>query len=268
MRIYLHIGTHKTGTTSIQTTLAANEDTLRKQGYLYPKSGRPNNKYIPYAQHQLAFSLVGLHDTPRSVWDAFHEEVRSEGFERIIVSAEDFSLAKGEEIRALRTLLTGYEVRVVLYLREPVDFMKSLYSERVRYHGYPSSFGTFVRANQWRINYTAVVERWRSAFNDIVVRPYRRNGLWDDFAETIGIEGITPAERRHVTRMTHESLVLNRWVNGVAQITTLGNWKTRITHGRTGQMLIRLYRAWGGEGPFPECDIEWLRQHADPFFAD
>ena len=39
MRLILHAGTHKTGTTSIQKVLADNRDWLRERGLIYPDGG-------------------------------------------------------------------------------------------------------------------------------------------------------------------------------------------------------------------------------------
>lgn len=157
MKIYVHIGTHKTGTTSIQLTLASNEKALRKQGYLYPQSGRPDRSEWRYGNHELAFSLVGMHDTPLTVWNDFHREIQQSGFDHVIVSAEDFSLANRQQIRELSALLSDYRVSIILYLRDPIDFMKSHYAQRVRSSGYDLKFRDYVEENLWRVNYPAVV---------------------------------------------------------------------------------------------------------------
>lgn len=36
--IYIHMGLHKTGTTTLQTLLSCNKEILRKQGFCYPIS--------------------------------------------------------------------------------------------------------------------------------------------------------------------------------------------------------------------------------------
>ena len=48
---YIHIGTHKTGSTSIQDFLFKNRTKLRDRGFLYPLSGiSPKNLF---GQHHL-----------------------------------------------------------------------------------------------------------------------------------------------------------------------------------------------------------------------
>lgn len=49
--IILHIGTHKTGTTTLQRFCASASDALAERGILYPRSARP--RYGPTAGHHL-----------------------------------------------------------------------------------------------------------------------------------------------------------------------------------------------------------------------
>ena len=61
-RVFLHIGTHKTGTTAIQAFLMKNEQGLRQQGILFPVSGRPErDASVGFGHHLLARSLTGGH---------------------------------------------------------------------------------------------------------------------------------------------------------------------------------------------------------------
>lgn len=45
MTAYLHIGTPKTGTTSLQNFLIINENKVLNQAYIYPKSLRVANRH-------------------------------------------------------------------------------------------------------------------------------------------------------------------------------------------------------------------------------
>ena len=47
MKCYLHIGTEKTVTTTIQSFLSTNREYLKDQGFYYLESlGSPNNRYL------------------------------------------------------------------------------------------------------------------------------------------------------------------------------------------------------------------------------
>lgn len=51
--LYIHAGTHKTGTTAIQKFLSANRDLLAKNGYLYPGTDQ--------GHHDVARELKKIH---------------------------------------------------------------------------------------------------------------------------------------------------------------------------------------------------------------
>ena len=52
MKCILHIGTEKTGTTSLQAFLNLNREILAEQGYLFTKStGLQNNRSLPVAAY-------------------------------------------------------------------------------------------------------------------------------------------------------------------------------------------------------------------------
>jgi len=60
--LFIHIGPHKTGATTIQHGLGLNEKILRRKGVLIPKSGRPFPKNG--GVHNLAWQLVEHKKTP------------------------------------------------------------------------------------------------------------------------------------------------------------------------------------------------------------
>src|SRR3954449_4869255 len=54
-RCFLHIGTPKTGTSSLQAILSTHQDELRQHGFLYPRAGR-----VPMgAHHNISMELSG-----------------------------------------------------------------------------------------------------------------------------------------------------------------------------------------------------------------
>ncbi len=59
MRLILHIGWHKTGSTTIQEALKSNEGLLTSEGFYYPLEG-----LIKCAHHNLAWSLNKVKDNP------------------------------------------------------------------------------------------------------------------------------------------------------------------------------------------------------------
>ena len=142
----LHIGLEKTGTTSIQSTLAANRDRMLSRGILYPRSlgARSHVKAYAYASEGPSDEIkvkCGLYDRPteefrRDLLKQFDEEVASATPEKIIISNEHLSsrLMSGSELSRLRTLLSRHcrSIKVVVYLRAQGDAHRSAYSTYIK----------------------------------------------------------------------------------------------------------------------------------------
>jgi hypothetical protein len=194
---YLHIGTHKTGTTSIQAFLAANQDRLAQLGVLIPAAGRPSREFAGH--HNVAWELRrdGRHDAALGGLNDVVRELRRSDAHTACLSSEDFELLYNvpEAIPRLREAIedAGFTARVVVALRPQAGYCERVYAE-IRKHGFPLRFddfvddvvrmGTFVwpapppvRADQYGppFDYAALLDRFAQAFGAraLVVRRYR-----------------------------------------------------------------------------------------------
>ena len=117
---FLHIGTHKTGTSSLQTLLQSNDQCLERNGIFVPKSGRA----LPHSgHHNLAWELMGdsRFDSAFGSWRNFLDEVRSRNPPAICISSEEFECLYRNP-QALRRIgqdlnSIGYQVSIIVYLR-------------------------------------------------------------------------------------------------------------------------------------------------------
>lgn len=143
MRIIIHGGMPKTGTTALQQFLAANETRLRSQGILYPRSGRRSE--TDPAHHALFLSFLGnkpLHFA-RPFWPRYasHEyvlqlqgEIDAFRASTVILSSEHlFSPVFDEECMANIRKQMSFSENVVFYcvLRPIEDLLPSLYAQHV-----------------------------------------------------------------------------------------------------------------------------------------
>jgi hypothetical protein len=128
----IHVGTHKTGTTSLQVALSSNRTHLLEQGVLYPVSG--SHPDWP-GHHNLAFGLVGRDgfDPDYGGVDEVCSEIAGSGAERVVLSAEDLVCLAAEpsllEDLRRRMEVLGFEVHVLLVLREIESYRQSLFAE-------------------------------------------------------------------------------------------------------------------------------------------
>jgi hypothetical protein len=212
-RIWLHIGAEKTGTTSIQVSLRLNRQRLADQGVLFAASPGDQN-HIALAAYALADShgveelriLSGVHD-PRQIpsfrerlTDALDREITENKPNIVVFSSEHCSsrLNTVAEIEELRRLLCRYtaDVRVILYIRDPVEFLGSWYSTAVA-SGISESFPWpltkgLIRAADW----LTMSRNWSSVFGTQAVtlrlmdRRYLLQGdLLNDFYSVCLIDG-------------------------------------------------------------------------------
>ena len=116
-RIVLHIGRQKTGTTSIQRFLAANEQVLADAGILYPKTGRLEGGHS--AHHELAVALNENESDGHSLQQLRKQlstELLNSAAETIIFSSEAFQ--RLHRPQRLHNYFDKSHLQVVCYLRE------------------------------------------------------------------------------------------------------------------------------------------------------
>lgn len=194
--VYLHIGTHKTGSTSIQRFLARADGVLADQGILYPETGRPaTNWSTQYGQHELYWSIVGKRGIENEqVWVNLCREMEESPCRRVVISAEGFEECTSDEIRRIVAHLEPHPIRIVVYLRPPLQFLRSAYAQRVKKGKNSGPFVRFVREMISRCNYLDLVSRWEQfdAITSVDVRLFDKvkstPGLEASFADAVGID--------------------------------------------------------------------------------
>lgn len=211
MELFLHIGTEKTGTTSVQKFLRSNREFLARHAVLYPESpGSQNHTGLAVAAQDAdktgplrkASGVVGTDAVLRhraEMMAGLKAELAQRRFGKAIMSGEHCSSLLGEddEVRWLKDQLGPLfdRIRIVVYLRRQDDFLLSLYSTAVK------SGATFPirvpqeKALKARYDHWGLVERWARVFGreNMIVRRFERAGLKngdivDDFLDAVGVD--------------------------------------------------------------------------------
>lgn len=197
MKLVLHIGTEKTGTTSVQTWLAGNRNALSSRGvYLSNVLDRPSNRALAHAFQKSVdpyFWPMGI--TSTSQVTAYREqlterletevECAARTHDQIVISAEQLQsrLLSDCEVAGLAATLGAlfHETMVVCYLRPQLEMRRSLYSTFVRmgYTGPLEDFDANIDETSLYYNHEALVDRWARAFgrNRLLLREYARSKL-------------------------------------------------------------------------------------------
>ena len=144
-KLFLHVGTHKTGTTALQNFLMVNKQLLREHGVLIPVSGCVD----PYSGcHNIAWELNDDHrfQGDYGTLDELCVEISESGCHTVVVSSEDFEYlhSRPEALVRLKHRLNaiGCQVEVILFFREQGEYIISLYAELLK-HGLDIPFRTF-----------------------------------------------------------------------------------------------------------------------------
>lgn len=145
--ILVHIGTHKTGTTSIQNFLATNRADLKKVGIYFPRSGTLCEKT---GHHNIAWEISGHKRFNKKLGtiEDLLTELSANDFKKVLVSSEDLEyLTKSpDKIKKLDDALhlSGLEINYLVIFRKTESYAKSLFFE-LKKRGLESDFETFRR---------------------------------------------------------------------------------------------------------------------------
>lgn len=164
-RLVLHIGTHKTATTSTQHVLARSPEALARAGILYPQAGR-----IHMAHFKLSWTLkepkgrdLRWEEVPE--WQALVEEVEASDAHTAIVSTEEFSLS--HHPRRFASLAERFDVEILCFLRSQDAFFQSFYNQFVKdFQTRESRTITRYLAEEPLpyLNYRNLLEKWGDVF--------------------------------------------------------------------------------------------------------
>ena len=218
IKCYLHIGTEKTGSTSIQKFFAKNRDNLLKQGIIYPKSlGKINHINIPaYALPDIeindsircqAFDRENEHDLEKfrdKITKNFHKEVKNSNIKKLIISNEHCHsrLTNTDSLIKLKSLINIItdDIEIIVYIRRQDRLSVSSYSTALRagYIGDKPNLPSINKKGNYQssfYDYKSMIERFQNVFglNSINIRIFESDKLHDndvvkDISSLIGID--------------------------------------------------------------------------------
>jgi hypothetical protein len=192
---YVHIGPHKTGTSSIQWFLKENRAELLKHGYFVPDSRTPHG-----AHHPLARKLCGqeLSDHKQSAVTDFARQLDQSTSQAVLISSEalDGLLRRAEYARMFFSRLRELELepKLVFFPRNQPQWINSRYAEAVRGFSLSEPFDSFTRgvAQRRGLKYSLLTELADRYNITLIARPFTvetiSNGIVPMFLQAIGAD--------------------------------------------------------------------------------
>ncbi|MEX0970663.1 MAG: hypothetical protein WD046_09500 [Paracoccaceae bacterium] len=275
MKLLLHIGTQKTGSTAIQAMLYRSRGILAHHGFhVMTSSGTGNYRKLATACLDLDRVEKHLihHDIPpeqsreafrQKTFDEFSAEI--EGLEphihTVVMSGEHFSsnTTRCSELALLRSQFTLYfsDVQVLCYLRDQVSLQAAHYSTSLK-SGNPEGFGdavTICNPNLPFFNYALMLEKWAIVFGKkaldvrLFSREHWRDGdLLSDMVATLDVALVDKIRREDNLRnpsLNHHGQLLLRAINEVVP----------ATHGQPNHVRYHLVdlceTLFAGPGQYP-----------------
>ena len=149
--IYLHIGMHKTATSSIQRTLFQNRKSLMKSGYYYPEkfSCGLENMSVPFYNmfssnsHLYPINISKnlnkemLNEIKIDLRYKFLDEIKNCNTENIIVSAESLTMLSDDDVLEMKKFyeknISETDIKIVIVARESFSYISSIVQETIKF---------------------------------------------------------------------------------------------------------------------------------------
>lgn len=229
MPIILHVGTHKTGTTSIQRFASSHRRELRERGLWYP-SYNEIGFFNHYAHHHVAHALSGQSGYRLSESDAllFSDHIRRnrKPNETVLLSAEPFYrhtrggdtdfhrnhpasaaywVDRDAYVAKMREAFPSDDTKILICIRRQDEFARSNYQERVKVTKYTGTFGDFLKADAALFDYLRQVEIFAKHFPKVSVITFdeltKAGDLSYAFFKRLGVD-ISFTNRRPITNVS------------------------------------------------------------------
>jgi len=221
--LYMHIGSHKTGTSSIQRTLVKNKELLTQHGYVFfhrAPSGI-ENKYgnsSGWVEHKPSDMKTGI-GAKVSKKNELFSQLGKLSANKVIISAENFSwFFLEKEVYEIKKQVFKFfdEVKIIVYLRRQDKQVISHHQQGSKKYKYPSHSyygGDSLSIPKSRKNYDEYLDYnsrlsiWADEFGDdnIIIRVFEKDSLVGsdvvvDFFALLGIKEGFKSNKVNVSR--------------------------------------------------------------------
>jgi hypothetical protein len=209
--IFVHVGLHKTGSTSIQWALTIGRHAFADAGFLYPYAGTPDEPGLNIAHHLFPWSVVTtpnfmpefrahpnfrIANQIENIWEALRRQIDRAPQTNVVLSSEEFDILSKEEIVSFRTQLNDYRVVPVICLRNTADFVESSYRTTLMYSTDDQNIESFIKSQRTRIDFPALIGDWFDVCGSDDIRiisfddPTVKKNIVPTFLNSIGVENL------------------------------------------------------------------------------
>ena len=194
--LYIHIGVHKTGTTTIQNVLTRNADVLLANGVhapdrlLYEGRDREVKRH-----HELAWTIMRPRQRPRktaeadTVYRAYNAAIAASPHRAVVLSSEAFSKLGERQVAEFRSRLYRCDTKIVVYVRNQVDWVESFANQSIKSRG-EWDVDKLVKEITPQADFYRKIMIWADQFGkeNIIVRVYENTpNIVEDFMDVLEV---------------------------------------------------------------------------------
>ena len=283
---YIHIGVHKTGSTSIQQTMLGNRDKLLARGVNYlsieSNHGPLFISLLADVPHKDTRNIRRFVDTPakarlynlRNKWLLKSALWRNRS-PKFVISGEGLSSLKAHKVEKLKRLLDPYAAayRIIVYVRDPYEYANSVSLQRLKSGAVLGAPGRELLLPQYRRKIQKYIRIFGRENVDIRIFDPRRfvsGDLICDFLFALG-EAPESSNSLEVVRanksMSHEAaMILSETnvaipmsINGLANRERAFGFHLYVA-GIAGEKFSIEPSAYLQQEKLAEADLQWLHK--------
>lgn len=225
MKVCIHIGAPKTGSSAIQYFLRNNRSKLKKHGYFYPQHRTDKNNVSGGHADLGSLVIAGDSEKAADLVNGWIQEARAKNLALLISSEGLYG-----RISEVHKLFQGHDVKILAYFRNPVEALVSNHNQSIKRHFGRLPLTDFLEQlatpNNRGVNGDVFFD-WVEVFGPeaVQVRPYNpavftKDRIEYDFLDMLGVRGFSARSFRLEKRLINTSytpgaLELKRLLNFV-----------------------------------------------------